>query len=145
MDVPMPRMSTSLVGRSHKNIFLWLDNNPQEGSDSADASATTIQNIPMLPIFRSTTCLYFHDCAHGDSLRRQECYEFDVSWNHVTVPWIARMLPMLYITGLDEATTYTFYGWAKSRRNQRKSSCRQPQYRIYPMLPIFRSTCLSLP
>jgi hypothetical protein len=30
------------------------------------------------------------------------------------------MLPMLYITGLDEATTYTFFGWAKSRRNQRK-------------------------
>jgi hypothetical protein len=30
MDVPMPRMSTSLVGRSHKNTFLWLDKNPQE-------------------------------------------------------------------------------------------------------------------
>jgi hypothetical protein len=26
--------------------------------------------IPILPIFRSTTSFTFHDCAHGDSLRR---------------------------------------------------------------------------
>jgi hypothetical protein len=38
--------------------FLWLGKNSAGISEnSADASATTVQNIPDSPIFRSTTCL----------------------------------------------------------------------------------------
>jgi hypothetical protein len=74
----MPRMSTSLVGRSHIYTFLAGRRiRRNQRNSAADASATTVQNIPDLSIFRSTTCLHFHDCAHGDGLRRrQECHGF---------------------------------------------------------------------
>jgi hypothetical protein len=32
-----------------------------------------------------------------------------------TVPWIARMPRMSTSLVLDEATTYTFYGWTETR------------------------------
>jgi hypothetical protein len=56
---------------------------------------------------------------------------FDVSWNRMTVPWIVLTLNV-YITGLDEATTYTFFGWAKNTQGewQTRQTPVQPPYRI---------------
>jgi hypothetical protein len=53
----------------------------RRNQNSADASATTVQNSRCARYFAQRRVLHFHDCAHGDGLRRrQECYEFDVSW-----------------------------------------------------------------
>jgi hypothetical protein len=54
----------------------------------------------------------------------------------------------VYITGLDEATTYTF--WLDKENSAGISETRQmpvqPPYRIFPIRRIFRSTtCPSLP
>jgi hypothetical protein len=62
---------------------------------------------------------------------------FDVSWNPTTVPWIARMPPNVYITGLDEATTYTFFGWTKNSAgiSETRRTASATTYRIFPDSP----------
>jgi hypothetical protein len=118
MDSSDASMSTSLVWTKLQHTFFGWAKNPQESGNSADASATTVQNIPDSPDI-STTCLYFHDCAHGDGLRRrQECHGFDVSW--IPHDMDSSDASNVYITELDEATTYTFLAGRKSCRNQRK-------------------------
>jgi hypothetical protein len=62
--------------------------------NSADASATTVQNIPILPIFRST--MSFTMTVHMETVYAAD-KNVTVSMfpgNRTTVPWTARMLPM---------------------------------------------------
>jgi hypothetical protein len=97
---------------------------------------TTVQNIPDSPDISLNDVFYFHDCAHGDSLRRKkECHGFDVSW----IPHDGAMdVSNVYITDLDEATTYTFFGWKRIPQESAKLGGRQcNHYRISPMLRYF--------
>jgi hypothetical protein len=62
-----PDSNVYITGLDEANIyFLGWAKKPRESNSATPV--TTVQNIPILPIFRSTTCLYLHDCAHGDSL-----------------------------------------------------------------------------
>jgi hypothetical protein len=58
--------------------FLGWAKNPQESAKLGGGRQCNHRTeYPRFSIFRSTTCLHFHDCAHGDGLRRrQECHGF---------------------------------------------------------------------
>jgi hypothetical protein len=76
MDTRMP-MSTSLDEATA--YFLWMGKNPAGISNSADASATTVEYSRFSRYFAQRRVLYFHD--YGDGLRRrQNVTGFDVSW-----------------------------------------------------------------
>jgi hypothetical protein len=68
------------VGRSYRIPSMA----GQESTGISETRRTPVQ--PPYRIFNSpdislNDVSYFHDCAHGDGLRRrQECYGFDVSW-----------------------------------------------------------------
>jgi hypothetical protein len=98
----------------------------RESANSADASATTVQNIPILRYFaqrRSFTSMTVHmETVYAAD---KNVTGFDVSWNRTTVPWIVRMPSNVYITGLDEATTYTF--WLDKENSAGISETRQCQ------------------
>jgi hypothetical protein len=89
--------------------------------NSADASATTVQNIPDAPDISLNDVSFTSMTVHMETVYAADknVTSFDVSWNRTTVPWTARM-PQCLHHWIDEATTYTFFGWAKIRRNQRK-------------------------
>jgi hypothetical protein len=98
-----PRMSTSRIGRSHTS--LWPSRNPQE-SAKARQMQPPYRISPIPRYFAQRRVLSLHDCAHGDGLRRQECYEFRCSPHDGASSDASNVYH-----GLDEATTYTFYGW----------------------------------
>jgi hypothetical protein len=132
--VLMPQCLT-LVGRSHRIYFLWLgEESAGISANSADASATTVQNIQFSRYFAQRRVLYFHDCT----------------WRRSTPP--TRMLRVSMFPGTrdgamvrrleclhqDWTTTYILHGWtripqesAKTRRTQVR-----PPYRIFPILDI---------
>jgi hypothetical protein len=130
---------------SYNIYFLWLGEESRNQRNSADAVQPQYRISPILPIFAQRRVLYFHDCAHGDGLRRrQECYEFrcflepdgamDSSDSNVYITDWTKLQHILSLAGQESAKS------AKTR------DAVQPPYRIFPMLPIFRSTtCLSLP
>jgi hypothetical protein len=63
-----------ITGLDEATTYLSLAGQKHGSENSADASATTVQNIPDSRYFAQRV-LHFHDCAHGDGLRcRQECY-----------------------------------------------------------------------
>jgi hypothetical protein len=59
--------------------------------------------------------------VHGDGLRRQECYGF----RRFLIPHDGAMPRILnvYITGLDEATTYTFAGQRIPQESAKLGGC----------------------
>jgi hypothetical protein len=79
--VRMPRMSTSLDW-TKLQIYLWMATNTAGISETRRMPVQPPYRIfPISRYFAQRRVLYFHDCAHGDGLRRrQECYtSFDVS------------------------------------------------------------------
>jgi hypothetical protein len=126
-------------GRSYNIYFLWMGKESAGISEnSADASATTIQNIRCSRYFAQRRVFHFHDCAHGDGLRcRQECYEFRCFLG--TARRCHGLGCSVYITGLDEATTYIWLG--KIPQESRKLGGCQCNHRTeYSRFSIFRST-----
>jgi hypothetical protein len=118
-----PRMSTSRIGRSHTSLWLGSKHRRKE-RNSADA--TTVQNIPDAPdISLNDVSFHFHDCAHGDGLRRQECYSFDAL--RTTVP--VRMLPT-YITDWTKLQHILSMAGQKHGRKGTRRMPVQPPYRI---------------
>jgi hypothetical protein len=84
------------IGRSYNILSLAGRNSAGISENSADASATTVQNTRFSRYFAQRCVLHFHDCAHGDGLRRrQECYRFR-RFLDSAVPWIARRLECLH-------------------------------------------------
>jgi hypothetical protein len=101
--------------------------------NSADASATTVQNIPDAPDISLNDVSFTSMTVHMETVYAADknVTSFDVSWNPHDGAMDSSDASNVYITGLDEATEYTFYGWAEFRRNQRKlGGCQCTTYRI---------------
>jgi hypothetical protein len=114
-------MSTSLVWTKLQHILSLAGRIQQESAKTRRTAQPPYRIFPVLRYFAQRRVLQFHDCAHGDGLRcRQECHGFRFpGFRMMTVPWIVLTLPMSTSRNLRSAT-YTFFGWAKIRRNQRK-------------------------
>jgi hypothetical protein len=116
--------------------FYGWTTNPQESENSADASATTVQNIPDSPDISLNDVLYFHDCAHGDGhAADKNVTSFDVSGNP-TVPWIVRMLPMS--TSRTGRSYNIYFLWLDNKSaNQRKlGGCNHTEYSDSPDISL---------
>jgi hypothetical protein len=130
--------------------ILWLDNkHGWEERKLADASATTVQNIPDSDISLNDVS-FTSMTVHMETVYAEDknVTGFDVSGFH-TVPWTVRMLNV-YITGLDEATTYTF-GWknpqesAKTRRTPVQPRTEYPRFsRYFAQRRVFTSMTVHM-
>jgi hypothetical protein len=129
MDSSDASMSTSLVWTKLQHILSMAGQQIPQESAKTRWTPDTVQNIPDSPdplndvSFTSMT-------VHGDGLRRrQECYEFRRFLEPADGAMDSSDASNVYITGLDEATEYTFYGWAKNSAGIRKLGGRQCDHR----------------
>jgi hypothetical protein len=120
----------------------WAKNSAGISANSADASATTVQNIDS-PDISLNDVSFTSMTVHMETVYAADknVTSFDVSWNPTT-PWIVRT-PRMSTSRTDEATEYTFYGWAEIPQESAKLADASNHNTEYPRCPIFRSTtCL---
>jgi hypothetical protein len=127
--------------------FLWLDKNSAGISEnSADASATTVQNIPDSPDISLNDVSFTSMTVHMETVYAADknVTSFDVSWNRMTVPWIARM-PQCLHHGIGRSYNIYFL-WLDENAGISENSADASNVQNIPILLIFRSTtCPSLP
>jgi hypothetical protein len=115
-------------------------------ANSADASATTYRVFPILDISLndvSFTSMTVHGAVYAAD---KNVTGFDVSWNPADGAWIVPDASNVYITGLDEQNIPSMAGQRIRGESAQLGEPVQPPYRIFPILPIFRSTtCPLLP
>jgi hypothetical protein len=101
--------------------ILWLGNKPAGRAKTRRTPVQPLQNIPDSPDISLNDVSFTSMTVHMEvTPPGKNVTSFDVSWE----PHDGAMdssASNVYITGLDEATTYTFFGWAKSG-NQRNSA-----------------------
>jgi hypothetical protein len=102
--------------------------------------------FPIPRYFAQRRVFHFHDCAHGDSLRRRQEWGFDVSWIPHDGAMDSSDASNVYITDGRSYNIYFLWLGERMRRNRKLGDASATTIQNIPMLPIFRSTtCLSLP
>jgi hypothetical protein len=106
-----PRMSTLRDWTKPQNTFYGWTTNPQ--NQRKLGGQCNVQNIPDSPDISLNDVSFTSMTVHMETVYAADknVTSFDFLGTTMTVPWIARMLQCLH-HGLDEATQYTFYGWA---------------------------------
>jgi hypothetical protein len=97
-------------------FFGWAKNTAGISENSADASATTIQNIPDSPAISLNDVSFTSMTVHMETVYadNKNVTSFDVSWSPADGVIDSSDASNVYITDLVEATTYTFFGWVQN-------------------------------
>jgi hypothetical protein len=126
-------------------FYGWAKNPAGISENSADASATTVQNIPDSPDISLNDVSFTSMTVHMETVyAADECYGFRRFLDSTHGAMDSSDASNVYITGLDEATTYTFLA-GRNSAGISENGCQCNHRTEYPDSPDISLNDVSLP